>query len=108
MKINISGRMSLLLSAVFLIVPVIIYAVWLWAIEQGNDHNERVEIFQQSFPSFLQGRFTTTYLSIVLLAGSVYFSIEAVKYTKGIPKALSFFVLIVGGLLLFLNVFSLM
>ena len=108
MKINISGRMSLILSVLFITVPVIIYGIWLWAIEQSNDPYERFEIFEQSFPSFLRGRFTTTYVSIVLLVFSVYFAIEAVKNTKGIYKAVSIIALLVGGFLLFLNVFSLM
>lgn len=107
-SMKVSKRTYLITGSLLFIVPVIIYGLWIYAVNQVPTHEARVEIYHSYFPSFLQGRFDTTYLSIVFLIGSVVCFFKAIENTTGWFKAVTMTLLIMASLLLFLNLFSMM
>ena len=90
------------------LIPYLIYFLWLYAFETGENHTERVALFQGFFPKILQGRFIPTYLSIVLLFTAIFFNAKAINISGAFWKLFNIIVLVLCGLLLALNLFSLL
>lgn len=90
------------------IIPLFFYALWIYVINQTNGYPEDVNLYNSYFPDFLQGRFATTILSIILCFIAVLLNGKNLKNPNPILRILSWFVVIVGGLLGFLNLFSMM
>ena len=97
-----------LLGLVCMSVPLSIYGLWLYVIDLGTTHAERVAIFKEYFPEFLNGRWGTTFLSIVFCILAIIFSSISLKLSGKLWKVLNIIILVLSSLLLLLNIFSMM
>lgn len=105
---EIPFKISILLSLICLLIPFSIYVLWIYVLDLGTTQAERVAIFKDYFPDFLNGRWDTTILSIFFCIIAIILSSNNVKSAKKLWKVLNRIILIVSSLLLFLNVFSMM
>ncbi|MEJ2003881.1 MAG: hypothetical protein P8X57_02730 [Cyclobacteriaceae bacterium] len=100
--------MTLITGFLFFIIPAAIYGLWINAVNKVEQHEQRVELFRSYFPEFLQGRFHITYLSIIFLVVAVWMFAIVIGKSEGNLKYTAIILQVLSGLLLFLNVFSLM
>jgi hypothetical protein len=106
---SISTRQKAAMAGIILLlIPVSIYGLWIHASNQTEGYPDNVNLFHSYFPSFLQGRYTTTLLSLVLCLAAVVLNILNLSHPNRIWKTVSLIAVIVGGLLGFLNLFSMM
>ena len=89
-------------------VPVTIMALWIKAANLGNTHAERVAIFYSYLPEFLHGRWNATYMSIAFCILALLLSGKSMKLSCRWWRAFNILILTVSGVLLFLNLFSMM
>jgi hypothetical protein len=89
-------------------IPLIILGLWIHSFNHGTTQAERVSLFDTYFPGFLQGRYDTTYLSMIFCILAIVSSIVCLKLSGKFWKVLNILVLGLSGLLLLLNLFSLM
>jgi len=95
-------------GVVCFLIPALIYAFWIHSYNRFDQHEERVEYFKSHFPEFLQGRFDAAYVGILFLAAAVWLFARVIAKTEGPLKYTALVLQILSGLLLFLNVFSLL
>lgn len=97
-----------LLGFVCWLIPSFIYALWIKASNIGSTQAERVTIFKSYFPEFLSGRWSTTLLSIALCGLAVALNLIAISSIKSKFKVFNFVILVLSGLLMALNVWSML
>ncbi|SFB26790.1 hypothetical protein [Algoriphagus aquimarinus] len=97
-----------LVSLGCLLIPLSIYALWIYVIDMGSTQAENVTIFKSYFPDFLHGRWDTTLLSIVFCIASITLSNISLKLPQILWRILNYTVLTISSLLLLLNIFSMM
>jgi hypothetical protein len=90
-----------------LFIPVLILGLWIHAFNLGDSQANSVAIFNNYFPDFLQGRYATAYLSIVLCILAIIISSINLKSSGKIWKV-NIIILVFSSLLLFLNLFQMM
>jgi hypothetical protein len=105
---KISFKILTLLSLICLLIPLSIYALWIYVNDLGTTQAERVSVFKTYFPDFLNSRWSTTLLSIFFLIVAIIFSSNNLKLTEKKWKILNVIILVISSLLLFLNLFSMM
>ena len=105
---KIPFKISTLLSLICLLIPLSIMALWIYVFDLGTTQAERVAIFKDYFPDFLNGRWSTTILSITFCIIAIIFSSNNLKLSKKFWKILNVIILVISSLLLFLNLFSMM
>ncbi len=47
------------------LIPIVIFALWIHANSMTDGYPDNVDLFHTYFPTWLQGRWSTTYLSLV-------------------------------------------
>ena len=90
------------------LIPSSIYGLWIYASGLGTNQAERVKIFRGYFPEFLSGQWGTTLLSVALCALAVLCSLIAIANSKTLLRVLNFMIMILSGLLLALNLWSML
>src|SRR5438045_5185058 len=92
---------KLLLSLLFLIIPIIIWGLWIYVFESNPNapQSEKVQVYQSYFPGFMRDNFT---VSIIVLISSliaiVFVSIILIK-APAIVKASGIIIIIVASLI---------
>lgn len=97
-----------LVSLICLLIPFSIYGLWIYVFDLGTTQAERVAIFKDYFPGFLDGRWSTTLLSITFCVSAIIFSSISFKLSGKLWRSLNIVILIISSLLLLLNLFSMM
>ena len=105
---KIPFKILTLLSLICLLIPFSIYVLWIYVFNLGTTQAERVAVFKSYFPDSLNGRWSTTLLSIFFLIAAIIFSSNNLKLTNKNWKILNIIILVISSLLLFLNLFSMM
>lgn len=108
MKNQTKWKISTLISLVCLMIPFSIYILWIYVYNLGTTQAERVSIFMDYFPDFLDRRWSTTIISIIFSSTAVILISINLKHLRGIWKLINIVILIFSSLLLFLNLFSMM
>ncbi|MGB1037815.1 MAG: hypothetical protein ACPGYY_04150 [Bacteroidia bacterium] len=89
-------------------VPISIYGIWIYVCRIGETQLERATLFKEYFPSFLGGRWSTTYLSIMFCIMALALCLYSFKVQGFLWKTINIFVLVICSFLLLLNLFSMM
>ena len=97
-----------LLGLICCLIPLSIYSLWIYVFDLGTTQAERVSIFKDYFPDLLEGRWSTTLLSIAFCSLAIIFSGMSMKLSEKPWKVINSVILILSGLLLLLNLFSMM
>ena len=95
-------------SVLYFFLPVYFDALWLYACDHANGYPEDVELYKSYLPPLLRGRFTTIILSFILCTTAFTLNIGNLKSTNRVLKIVSWLIVIVSGILGFLNLFSMM
>ena len=107
-----SNRTSLiiatLISLICTLIPLVIYGLWIYAFNLGTTQAERVTLFKNYFPDFLNGRWDTTFISIAFCVVAILLSTLNLKKLKNFWRTLNILIVVISSLLLFLNLFSMM
>jgi hypothetical protein len=88
-------------------IALLIQLIWIGAFNAAETHVERVGIFNNFFPEFLQGGYTLTYLSVVFCVIAIILSNMTMKISA-IWKTICLITLTISVLLLLLNLYQLM
>ncbi len=97
-----------LVSLICFLIPFSIYALWIYVFNLGTTQAERVAIFKDYLPDFLDGRWDATLLSIIFCVSAIIFSSISFKLSGKLWKMLNAIILILSSLLLLLNLWSMM
>lgn len=108
MKNQAKWKILTLISLTCLIIPFSIYSLWLYVYNLGTTQAERVSVFKDYFPDFLDGRWSTTIISLIFSISAVILSSINLKYLRGLWKLINILIIILSSILLFLNLFSMM
>jgi hypothetical protein len=106
--IQLNKSSGALVGLIIFFIPITLFLLWIHACNQTSGYPENVDVYQGYFPVFLRGRFTITILSIVLCLIAVSLNTRNLHTSHTFLRAVSWFVIIAGGLLGFLNLFSMM
>jgi hypothetical protein len=91
-----------------LFIPFSIIGLWMRAFNLGDNQADRVSIFNNFFPDFLRGKYSTTLLSIAFCIAAIFLSIICLKLSEKLWKFLNIAVLVISISLFLLNLFSMM
>ena len=97
-----------LASFIFMLISLSTYSLWIYVFSLRTTHIERVEVFRDFFSGYLDSRWGTTLLSIILCALAILLSGICFKLLKKLWRSLNIVILIISSLLLLLNLFSMM
>ena len=106
--IHLDKQSGALIGAILFMIPVWFYLLWIHACNQTSGYPENVNLYESYLPSLLRGRFTTTILSVLLCAIAVGLNVRNVDNANKFLKTASWFLVVAGCLLGFLNFFSMM
>ena len=101
-------KMASIVGLLCLFVPVIILGLWIHAFNLGSTQINRVEIFTRYFPESFNGRLTITFLSMAFCILTIILSGISLTQSEKLWKAMNFFTLVLGLLLLLMNLFQIM
>ena len=108
MKNQTKWKISTLISLICFIIPFSIYSLWIYVYNLETTQVERVSVFKDYFPDFLDGRWSITIISIIFSLSAVILSSINLKHLTRFWKLLNTLILIFSSILLFLNLFSMM
>lgn len=91
-----------------MLIPLSIYVLWILIFDLGSTQTERVAIFKDYFPEFLNGRWNKTIISISFCIIAIILSSNNLNLTQKFWRLLNATILIISSLLLLLNFFSIM
>lgn len=89
-------------------VPLSIFGLWIYVSGSEDTQLESVARFNTYFPDFLQGRYSTAYLSVGFCVLAIFLSISSLGLSGKLWKVLNMTTLIFSILLLMLNLFQMM
>ena len=102
------GRVFTLVSFITILLPILTWGLWIHSYNSQGNQADRLKMYLDYFPEFLRGRYTLPLISILLCILTLFFSTIAWKYKSTLFKFLSVILMIVGGLTLLLNLFTLL
>lgn len=97
-----------LVSLICLMIPFSIYTLWIYVFNLGTTQAERVAVFKNYFPDFLDGRWSSTIVSIIFCITSVILSSLNLKHLNRTWYLMNILIILLSSILLFLNLFSMM
>jgi hypothetical protein len=103
-KLKILSLLSFILS----LIPFSIFILWIRVFNIGTTQIERVTLFNEYFPYFLNGRWDTTLLGIAFCVLAIFLSVTSLKLPGKFWKTLNIIILVLSSLLLLLNLFSML
>ena len=89
-------------------IPLLIFGLWIYAFNSGDNQQNRVEIFNHFFPEFLHGRYSVAYLNLVFSILSICISFINISIKETAWKVLNIFILVIGLIMVLLNLFQMM
>jgi hypothetical protein len=92
----------------FLLIPISLMGLWIYAFNLGTTQIERDEIYSRFFPGFLLSGYTLAYLSLVFCIIAIILSSMSLSLKGKLWKASNIIILVFSSLLLLLNLFQLM
>jgi hypothetical protein len=95
-------------GTLFLLVPVLLFILWIIAANRGSNQTESVSIFLSFLPNSIQNVKTITLIEILFCAFALTATAISRKIKGRLWNILNLTVLILSSILLFLNIFSLM
>ncbi|MDV7398642.1 hypothetical protein RZS08_44970, partial [Arthrospira platensis SPKY1] len=81
---------------------------WIYASGQGGSHAESVALFRSYFPPFLQARGSTAGVSLLFCAAAMALSLYGNNLRPWYWKAFNISVVVLAGLLILMNLWSMM
>lgn len=93
---------------VSILIPILFWALWIYCCNEQTDHMERVKMYNSYFPEFMTGRYTISFISLLLSLLGLILSITAHSKANSSLKPLNLSLIIVGGIMMMLTLFSLM
>ncbi len=112
---NTIGRISHLklilltgLSFILILIPILLFALWNYCFNAHSNHEDRVRMYEGYFPEFLNGRYTLSFISLLLCSLGLVFSAMYWNNKHRVMKAFNIVFFIAGGLMMLLYLFSLM
>lgn len=92
------------LGFICMVIPFIIYALWIRAFNLGSSQTERLLIFNEHLPDFLARGSNVTIISIAFSVLAIIFSSMSLMKLKGIWRLFNILTLVLSGVLLLLNI----
>lgn len=100
--------LSTMLSVIFISVPFILMLLWFRASSLGSDFNETLSIYHSFLPDVLTAHGRTSVVSILFCFCSVFFSVRSLKSKKVGIRLTNIILISLSGILLLMNLWSLM
>ena len=101
-------KLLAVISFVMVLIPCVFLGLWIYSFNSQSNHADRVAMFYQYFPDFLNGRYTLSLVSILFCFFGIIFSSIYWKKQSALLKSLSIVVFGAGGFIILLTLFSLM
>lgn len=97
-----------LASIAFVFIPLLLMIFWFNAASIGENHDERMIIFNSFLPEVLTAHGRASMLSIILCLCSLFFSLSSLKSKKIAMRMVNLILTALAGILLLMNIWSLM
>jgi hypothetical protein len=102
------GRNFTLIGFMFILFPLLIWGLWIYSYNAQANQADRQKMYLEYFPEFLRGRYTISFISILLCVLAIFFCSIAWTHKSSMFKFLSVIIMIVGGLTFLLTLFTLL
>jgi uncharacterized membrane-anchored protein len=101
---------TLLLSVLFLIIPAIIFGLWIYVFENyfNEPQSEKVKIYNSYFPAFMRNSFSIAIVVLISSLLAIVFASISLKKSSAVIKVIGVIIIIVASLFLLLQGFSMM
>ena len=99
---------SLVVSCIFLLVPIFLYSLWIYANTKAPQYPNNVELFQTYIPKGIGGVKGAAWISVAASVIAILLSVKDAESKNTGVKATAIIVLVLASILGFLNLFSLM
>ena len=96
------------LGLISVLIPILIWVLWSYCFNSQTNQADRVKLFVSYFPEFLNGLFTISLISLLLCFLSIILSSIYLNRRTPLLKATSIVIIVAGGLMMLLSLFSLM
>jgi hypothetical protein len=88
-------------------IPVYLLALWFYACSRA-DYPANQKLYAGYLPQFLKGHYAPALFPLPFCVGAILLNIKNMKSTSRSTKLLSSVIVITGGLLIFINLWSMM
>lgn len=89
-------------------IPVYFFILWGIVVGREGTQKEKVALFLDHFPGFMQDSRQLIFIGLGFAAGAVLLSIFALQSSKGVLNRINTIVLVVASVMVLLNLFWLM
>ena len=100
--------MFIISGALLLSVPIYLLALWFYACSQINGYPDTQILYYSYLPKFLEGRYASSLFPLPFCAIAIITNIGSLECKENWIKWFSRIVVILGGLLTFANLWSMM
>ena len=83
-------------------------ALWIYVYDLSNVQSERVAIFNSYLPKFMENTTVSAGISMLFCVTALVLSIISLKTSNRMIRATNVLIIVIGGIILCLNVFSMM
>lgn len=95
-------------SVICLIIPILFFGLWIQAFKAGDNQTERVALFVDYFPAFLQSKSRIMLCSLGFSFLSVLLSVYSIWNSQKLGWLTNLLILTLATALLALNIFTLL
>lgn len=95
-------------SFILVLIPILLWVLWNYCFTSQSNQADRVKMYHSYFPDFLDGRYTISFISLLLSFLGIILSLLYFNRRTSLLKFTNVIVLIAGILMTMLSLFSLM
>jgi F0F1-type ATP synthase assembly protein I len=105
---HLTERLKVIIGLIIISIPVVLFVLWAYACQVANGYPENVKLYNSFLPESLRGNSLSTILSIVFCIIAISLNTNNLKNPNLVFRLISWIIVIVGSLIGFLNIFSMM
>ena len=96
------------ISFLLILIPILFWVLWIHCFNSQGNQADRVKMYHSYFPEFLNGRYTISFISLLLCILGIILSLSFFHRRTFLLKFTNILVLVAGILMMTLSLFSLM
>lgn len=105
---NSKRLIFVLIGALLLVIPIYLLYLWFYACSQTNGYPYGQQLYNSYLPQFLKGRYASSLFPLPFCLTAIILNIRNLQSPTNWLKLFSWIVVILGALLAFANLWSMM
>lgn len=105
---NLRQIILILSSLVLILIPILLWLLWINCFDLHDNHTDRVKMFINYFPIFLRGQYTISLISLLFSTLGTFLILIYWQQKTQLLKIISTIIIITGLIVTGLTLFTLM